>query len=258
MKLFDTHTHLQDDRIWDQHERIISNALDAGVQVMVCCGSCEDDWERVYYLSKKFPQNIIPAYGLHPWYISKRTQNWKSKLVDMLIDTPIAAVGEIGLDHAIEDRDDGDQRRVFIDQLEIAAKLKRPVSIHCRKAWLELQKCLKCLHSSFYGGVVHSYSGSSELIPELIKSGLMISFSGSITYERNRRAREALLRVPEDKLLIETDTPDIPCQGRTGFNEPFFLSDTLKTIAGIINQPVGAVARRTYENGVKMFLRGML
>ncbi len=253
MKIFDTHNHLQDDRIWDQHERIVSNAIDAGVQVMVCCGSCEDDWERVYYLSRKFPHNIIPAYGLHPWYIGKRTPNWKSKLEKMLIDTPIAAIGEIGLDHAIENRNDDDQRQIFIDQLEMAAKFKRPVSIHCRKAWLEIQKCLKSLNTPFFSGVIHSYSGSPELIHELTNYGLMISFSGSITYERNRRARQALLHVPEDKLLIETDAPDIPCQGRMGFNEPSFLSDTVMAIAGILNEPPDAVAGRTFENGAKLF-----
>lgn len=255
MKLFDTHTHLQDDRIWDQHENVVSRALDAGVQVMVCCGSCEDDWERVHLLSKKFPANIIPAYGLHPWYIGKRSQNWKSKLEQLLIDTPIAVVGEIGLDHTITNFSEVDQRQVFIEQLEIAVKLKRPVSIHCRKAWLELQKCLSHLNMSFFSGVIHSYSGSPELINELIKYGLLISFSGSITYERNRKARQALLHVPEDKLLIESDAPDIPCQGRTGFNEPSFISDTVMSIAGILNQPPAAVAQRTFENAGRIFHR---
>jgi TatD DNase family protein len=253
MKLFDTHTHLQDDRIWDQHESIISRALDAGVQVMVCCGSCEDDWERVYYLSRKFPKNIIPAYGLHPWYISNRTKKWKSKLEEMLMETPTAAVGEIGLDHAIVNRNDSDQRQIFIEQLQMATALKRPVSIHCRKAWLELQKCIIDLHSPLYGGAIHSYSGSSELIPEFIKNGLMISFSGSITYGQNRKARQALLHVPEDKLLIETDAPDILCQGRTGLNEPSFLNDTIVTIAGLLNQQVNAIAQKTFENGTKLF-----
>lgn len=254
MQLFDSHVHLQDDRIWMDHDALISRASDAGVSYMVCCGSCEDDWERVSALAKKYSQ-IIPAFGLHPLYVSTRSDKWLVRLEKILLRHPAAAVGEIGIDHTLEVRTDTEQCVVFTEQLRLATKLRRPVSIHCRKAWFVLQSTLKNLAGIPYGGVVHSYSGSPELVSELLKYGLSISFSGSVTNERNRRVRQSAAIVPIDKLLVETDSPDLLPQGRTGMNEPSFLIDIISTISSIKDVATDLLARKTYENGMSIFNR---
>lgn len=252
MRLFDSHTHLQDTRVWNNLDVLIERASEAGVSALVCCGSCEDDWGRVLEISQKYPQ-VIPAFGIHPWYISERSNQWHEKLEKILIEVPHAAVGEIGLDHTIENRNDEEQKSVFTNQLQIAIRLKRPVSIHCRKAWQDLLSSLKKVNGLSDGGAVHSYSGSPDIIPELVKYGLSVSFSGSLTYENNRKARRSVIKVPLQKLLIETDTPDISPQSRPDINEPSFLADTVAVLSEIMHMSKETVAEKTFENGMRLF-----
>jgi TatD DNase family protein len=136
MRLFDSHCHLQDERVFARAGEIIARARDAGVVRMLCCGTRESDWDTIKTLSGRFPE-IVPAFGLHPWHVRERSAEWQKELEKHLAETPGAAVGEIGLDHAIEPRNDEDQASVFLAQLKLARKLKRPVSIHCRRAWAQ-------------------------------------------------------------------------------------------------------------------------
>ena len=254
MQLFDSHAHLQDGRFLTNHEALISRASDAGVSFIVCCGCCENDWERVSELATEYPQ-IIPAFGLHPLYVSARSDRWLLRLEEILSHYPAAAVGEIGIDHTLNFRNDAEQFAAFTDQLHLATRLKRPVSIHCRKAWLDLQSALKLVSGVPYGGVLHSYSGSPELVNELLKYGLSISFSGSVTNDRNRKARQSAGIVPLDKLLVETDSPDLLPHGRNGVNEPSYLIDIISSISSVKGLDVEVIAQKTFNNGISIFKR---
>jgi TatD DNase family protein len=252
MILFDTHCHLQDKRIFSDIESIISRAQKAGVEGMLCCGSSEDDWGVVLEISKKYGF-IKPAFGIHPWYVSKRSDKWFETLVDLLIRTPDASIGEIGLDHTLSIRNDGEQLIVFKQQLQLATRLQRPVSIHCRKAWGDLQKVLNQEQGLPSGGAVHSYSGAPDLIRTLIGYGLSISFSGSITNLNNKKVRESVLSVPSDYLLIESDSPDIPSAGFSGNNEPANICSIVNTIASLKNRTPEEIAEITFNNGMGLF-----
>jgi TatD DNase family protein len=222
MRLFDTHCHLQDTRIESRIAGIVDRAREAGVVRMLCCGTKEQDWDAVKRLSERFPE-IVPAFGLHPWYIRERTGSWLERLEKLLREAPSAAVGEIGLDHAVENRDDKDQNAVFLAQLKLARKLERPVSLHCRKAWGTLIDILQKQCGTPDGGAVHSYSGPPDLVPRLQSMNVSLSFSGSVVHDRNRRGRLSLAAVSEEFLLVETDSPDIPLPGvEPGANEPAF------------------------------------
>ena len=135
---------------------------------------------------------MIPAFGLHPWYIDGRSEKWLFRLEEMLRSFPSAAVGEIGLDHAIDRVNNSGQLDVFSAQIDLAARYKRPVSIHCRKAWGDLISVFEERDHVFQGGVIHSYSGSAELVDRLENLGFYISFSGSVTFKRNRKAQESV------------------------------------------------------------------
>jgi TatD DNase family protein len=219
---------------------------------MLCCGSSEQDWEAVKVLSSKCPE-IIPAFGVHPWYIKARSNEWLKILETLLVGLPIAAVGEIGLDHALDDRNDEDQASVFIGQLKLAQKLGRPVSIHCRRAWADLATILK-RYGLPDGGVIHSYSGAPDLVPQFEKTGASISFSGSITYDRNKRGRGSAVVVSEDRLLIETDSPDIAPRGvAEGENEPANVVKVAETLAELRGKTIEEISELTYRNACGIF-----
>ena len=138
-------------------------------------------------------------------------------------------------------------------QLELALRFGRPVSIHCRKAWAAFLSVLKRFGRLPAGGIVHSYSGPPELIPELIGYNLSFSFSGSITRQGNKRGKKSLAAVPLERLLIETDSPDMPPEGVTGGSELAHLHLVAESIASFFCRPVDQIARVTSENAGRIF-----
>lgn len=257
MKLFDAHCHLQDERLREGLDKVIRRAEEAGVVEMVCCGSSEADWPRALDISRRVP-GCIPAFGIHPWYASSRTVDWKTEMVNLLSAIPSAGVGEIGLDHAIKSRNDDDQMAVFMEQLDIARSLGRPVSIHCRRAWEVLIHALNAVPGLPAGFVVHSYSGSAELVEQLARLGGYFSFSGTITRSGNTRGHRSARSVPIDRLLIETDAPDLmpvlENASATGPNEPANLALVLRAVSALRNMTPEETAEITRRNARRLFL----
>lgn len=255
MRIADSHCHLQDERIAPEIEAVLGRAAAAGVRMFVCCGSAEADWNAVAAISAR--PGVIACYGLHPWYIRERTPAWRETLASMLRSDSRSAVGEIGLDHAIADRDEVDQMRVFVEQLHLAAELGRPASIHCRKAWGAILPALREVRPTA-GFVIHSYSGSRELIGQIADLGGFFSFSGTVTWSRNRRAHETAAAVPVDRLLVETDSPDLPPAPEDGcaqsaVNEPANLPRVLRAIAALRGMEPEELATVTWANTTRLF-----
>lgn len=251
--LFDTHCHLQDRRLHGTLQGTIEQAQECGVRTMVCCGTCEEDWSAVLELAQRY-SCIIPALGLHPWFCADRSSRWRARLYDLLCENPNCAVGEIGLDFAYPEPKE-EQLEVFREQLFLAAELGRPVSVHCRNAWGAL---LTLLRSNDYPPhlhmVIHSYSGSPELVPQLESFGVSLSFSGSVTREKNRRVRRAVQAVRSTRLLIETDAPDLSPAGFGRVNTPSSLPLTAQTVALLRRVPVDEIAAITAANAAAIFM----
>ena len=258
MQLVDTHCHLQDERLSAFIDAVLVRARATGVCLMVCCGTGEKDWLQLDRLAAGNP-DILPAWGLHPWFIADRSPHWLETLRQLLEAHPKAPVGEVGLDHAIDEASYADQESVFRSQLELAIELKRPVSIHCRRAWSALIDVLTSLPALPRGFVVHSFSGSVEMIDPLVKLGACFSFSGSITLSGNKRAHKSAAAVPADRLLIETDAPDMPpvidgVRNADLPNEPANLVYVIEKIAALRGLTPGAVASITTANARRIFV----
>jgi TatD DNase family protein len=254
MVLFDTHCHLQDMRIKHDIEGVIDRSIAAGVTTMLCCGSTENDWPEVLAIADQY-SCVLPAIGLHPWFVASRSTNWLSYLEELLRSDPTIAIGEIGLDHTVEMRNDAEQMTVFYEQLKLAQKLKRPVSMHCRRAWGSLLQYLRSEKSAYHDIVIHSYSGPVDLVKELEHFGIMFSFSGSITYEDNLRGRASAKAVHLKHLVLETDSPDMQPVNYQGVNEPSTLPSVAGTLAVLRAIPIEEIAATTTVNA-KAFFHG--
>ena len=255
MRLFDAHCHLQDPRILDRIRELIQNWKKARGGFMVCCATREEDWNTVKELADCH-QEIIPSLGIHPWYVQSVSKGWEAALEDALTATP-AGVGEIGLDFAVPSPDRKLQETLFIRQLEMARELGRPVSVHIRKAWDALIRIMKSLGPLKSGGLIHAYSGPSDLIPQLERFGFSISFSGSLAIPGNKKSPKALRAVSPERLLMETDAPFIlprlpETQGET-MNQPAFLRYYLERAAIILDTSPEKLADLTHENGCRLF-----
>jgi TatD DNase family protein len=205
IRYFDAHNHLQDDWLAPYLGEVISSLEEIGVRRAVVNGTLESDWEAVASLAHRHPW-VIPSYGLHPWYIARRTPQWRERLTACL-DSGTCGVGEIGLDRWLEGLDFEDQKSVFTDQLALAAERNLPVSIHCLKAWGPLLEILQNRLLPARGFLLHSYGGSLEMVPEFAKLGGYFSFSGYFLAEKNTVKREVFRQMPVDRLLVETDAP---------------------------------------------------
>jgi TatD DNase family protein len=257
MKLFDAHAHLQDPRLTAHLPQAMADAQAASIERFACCGTSESDWKDVANQASHYP-GIIPSFGLHPWYTRTRSADWLARLTTLLEATPAAGVGEIGLDHAIEDLDIEDQNAVFASQWALATRLNRPASIHCRRAWDVLLRFLQITPAPPRGFLIHSFSGSVDMISALAAKGAFFSFSGAITLSNNRRGHAAAAAVPPDRLLIETDAPDIPPYipgtGRPTLTEPGHLIHVLQAVATLRNLSASDLADLTWRNACRFFL----
>lgn len=262
MRLFDAHNHLQDERFDADRAEVARRAVAAGVERCVVNATTEADWGKVVDTANRVP-GVIPSFGLHPWWIGQRSEGWRLAL-DRALSARRAAVGEIGLDHALEDRNDADQEAVFLHQLDVSRRRRLPVSIHCRRAWGRLLDLLRDAGPHPVGMVLHSYSGGANLADELAALNAYFSFSGSLTLPNNRRGPEALRAVPLDRLLLETDAPDIPpAEVRAAAEagrprcEPAHLRYTLAAAARHLEVSEADLARVTWDNATRLF-RGLL
>lgn len=239
--LVDSHIHLQDPVFQSGLAEHMQRARAEGVGNFVCNGSSEEDWTAVGRLAMENPR-VIPCFGLHPWYVGSRSAAWYDILEHNLRSRP-SAVGEIGLDCWIEPRDELAQEEVFLAQWRLARQLDLPVMVHCLRAWGWLMNLLKREPIPSRGFMLHAYGGSAELVHPLLDQGAYFSFAGTVLSENRYKAREALKRIPRNRLFLETDAPDL--MPPPGFC-PYRLNDAEGKLR---NHPanLGAIARGVSE-----------
>lgn len=205
--LIDIHNHLQDPEFSNRLDEVLDQATSLGIAGQVINGSEESDWERVLELCSRF-QVGVPCLGLHPWYVSRRSPQWLQHLEKLLISSG-GAIGEIGLDRWIEPRDETAQEEVFRAQLDLARRLNRPAMIHCLRAWGWMMDVLQSEPPLPAGMLFHAFGGPAELIAPLIERGAYFSFGGNVLEGKRLKMQAALKAIPVDRLLVESDAPDL-------------------------------------------------
>ncbi|MCX8157991.1 MAG: TatD family hydrolase [Verrucomicrobiae bacterium] len=255
--LVDVHLHLQDDFLSARLDEILHLARTAGVQGFINNGAEESDWPQVLAQSRAHPA-IVPCFGLHPWYVGARSPQWLETLEQHLDAVP-SAVGEIGLDRWKEPRDEAAQEEVFRAQLAVARRRRLPAMIHCVRAWGWLMDVLRDEPPLPAGFLLHAYGGPAELIQPLAEMGAYFSYGGSTLDERKKLRRETLPLIPPDRLLLETDAPDMPpppphclrpLQDQHGrrVNEPANLRPILRGVAALLGMSEEALAQQLWQN----------
>ena len=213
---------------------------------MMCNGTNPDDWDNVLALAAGH-KGIVPCFGLHPWFVDKARAGWLELLEDHLTRAP-SCVGEIGLDHAVE-ADPVKQEEAFRAQLQLAKKLKRPVSIHCVRAWGRLLAVLKEEQPPSF--MLHAYGGPPEMVNSLARLGAYFSFSGGMMNPRREKMRRALLTAPPKRLLFETESQEPDALRRQ--SGPQGLGDVIRAAADALGQSPESLSELSWRNA-KIFL----
>jgi TatD DNase family protein len=256
MRIFDAHCHLHDERLAPSLEDAMTRARNAGVAGYFNCSATEGGWGEVTRFAETH-REVIPAFGLHPWYIPEAGKDWLERLKGFLA-RPQSAVGEIGLDQVVTGNVSmAIQEEVFRMQLALALELDVPANIHCRKAWEPLIRNLRRVWKKGKPFVIHSFSGTTDTIPPLAELGAYFSFSGSLTRSHNTRAHKSIKAVPRDRLLVETDAPDIPPEidHKIDYqtpNEPQNIIRVIEKAAELLGVNIEEIASVTWENACRM------
>lgn len=201
--IFDSHAHYDDERFDSDRDELIAGLSEKGVCAVMNIGcNLERSAESVAF-ARKYPM-FYAAVGVHPEDADNLPEDYISQLEEMAGFEKVVAIGEIGLDYHYEGYNRESQLEAFKKQLELAERLNLPVIIHSRDA---VEDTMKILREYKPRGVVHCFSGSAETAKEILSLGMYISFTGVLTFKNARRALEALAVIPEDRLLLETDSP---------------------------------------------------
>lgn len=234
MNYVDSHVHLQE---CSQPELVLQQAVAAGVKTFVCNAIAESDWPKVMDLGEKHPE-VRVCLGIHPMSMLDLHKGWDKHLEILLRKNPQFMVGETGLDKTLPKFER--QQEVFAKQLLLAQKLRRPVHLHCYKAWPEMMTALRSCHLEA-GFIMHSHHGDASLIPELVERGAYLSYSTLLEREECKKVRECLRATPANRLLIESDAPDLA-------SSPTEIPRLLRNMAKIRNENPEILSRQIRQN----------
>ncbi|MEI7481609.1 MAG: TatD family hydrolase [Elusimicrobiota bacterium] len=240
IRLFDAHNH-------PSNYSGLAKSADGGVKACLCNGTGPEDWESVLALAASH-KGIIPCFGLHPWSLNKAGDGWLELLEDFLTRAP-SCVGEIGLDYSI-DAEPGRQEEAFRAQLQLAKKLKRPISIHCVRAWGRLLAILKEEQPPAF--MLHAYGGPAEMVSGLSRLGAYFSFSGEMMNPRREKMRRALLTAPPKRLLFESESPESDAKFQD-LTPSEGLAGVIRAAALALGQSSESLGEQSWRNA-KIFL----
>ncbi|OGF99681.1 hypothetical protein A2153_00485 [Candidatus Gottesmanbacteria bacterium RBG_16_38_7b] len=261
--LIDTHCHLNFKAFKKDLDEVIVRAKESGVAKIIIPGAKIDSSRRAVEIAGKY-DGIYAAVGTHPHHAGEDLDT--DTLVLLTRDKKTVAVGEIGLDHyryknypQLTEIEKDKQVTLFIEQLKIAERFNLPVIIHCRAAQEQLLKTLNNFlkKGGQVRGVFHCFEGTADYLDRVLELDFYIGFDGNITYPENKSLAGLVKRVPQNRLLLETDAPFLtPLPFRGTRNEPAYLTETAEFIAGILKIKSEDLANKTNENADRLFFVG--
>jgi len=249
--LFDSHCHLTDQRFHDDVDAVVANAAAAGVARMITVSSTPDDSENAIRLAERY-ENIWTTTGIHPHSVADVGRDAIARVADLAERPKVVALGETGLDYYYDNSPRDVQREVFRRQLALAKKVDLPVIVHTRDADGDTEELLKQVAPT--RGVLHCFTSSDKLAEFAVSIGFFISFSGIVTFPNAKALAEIARRIPTDRILVETDCPYLaPVPHRGKRNEPSFVADTARFVAGLRGISVDELAAQTSANFDRLF-----
>ena len=258
MKFFDSHAHLDDEKFNEDREHLIKEIKESGIDKFISAGYSLEGSKRGIELANKY-DFIYTTSGISPNDIPQTEEElWITleKIEKMAKENKkVLAIGEIGLDYywEKEERMKELQKIAFIEQIKIANKLNLPIVIHTREAVMDTIKILK-ENPVKNKGIFHCCPLNRELVKEALKLGFYISFAGPITFKNSKNANEIIETVPNDKILIETDSPYLaPEPVRGTRNNPINVKYIAQKIADVKKLSLEEIAGITYENAERIF-----
>ncbi len=248
--IFDTHAHYYDEKFDGIREEILCSMPKNNVGGIINCGVDIETSKISVSLAEKYPF-CYAAAGIHPESVDNDTVLDSDSLVKILKNDKVVAVGEIGLDYYWDIEFMENQRRLFEQQLVLANELSMPVIIHDRDAHRLTLELIKKHKSK---GVLHCFSGSTEMADEIIKLGMYIGIGGVVTFKNARKICEVVKEIPIERILLETDAPYMsPEPFRGKINNSAYITHVAEKISEIKGIPYNKILEITTNNAKTLF-----
>jgi TatD DNase family protein len=249
--LVDSHCHIDFPELADDIAGVLERMASNGVTHALCVSVNLEDFPRVLKLAREH-SNVFASAGVHPDHTGAEPS--ESELRSAAIENRVVAIGETGLDYYRASGDLEFQRERFRRHIRVARALGKPLIIHCRQAADDLLRIMQEEGAAEAGGVMHCFTESWDVAARAMAMNFYISFSGIVTFRNAEALRQVALRVPLDRMLVETDSPylaPVPYRGKT--NEPAFVRHVAEAIAGLRAVPLDQIAAATTANFAKLF-----
>jgi TatD DNase family protein len=251
--LFDSHAHYDDEKFVEDRYEVIERAHKNGVAYILNVAADLTSAMASIALAQEF-QYVFCAVGVHPHNVGNLDDNTIAALADFARNEKVVAIGEIGLDYFYDNAPREAQKVWFSKQINLARTLKLPVIVHDRDAHEDSMNIIKNENAKEVGGVFHCYSGSVEMVKELLKYNFYISIGGAVTFKNAKTIIEVAKYIPNDRLLIETDCPYMTPEPHRGKrNDSGYMKLVAEKIAQIKGITFEEVASLTTNNAKTLF-----
>lgn len=256
--MFDSHAHYDDEKFNPDRDEIIHTAHMSGVNYILNASSDIKSSLMSVELARRHGF-VYASVGIHPHEVGNCTRDDIASIEEMVLNnSKIVAIGEIGLDYYYDHSPREKQQHWFAEQIRLAGKLKLPVIIHDRDAHEDTLKIMRECNAGEYGGVMHCYSGSPEMLKSVFDNNMYISIGGPVTFKNAKRVIDVVKCAPLERILVETDSPYLapePFRGKR--NDSSLLRYIVHKIAEIKGVSFEEVREITTENAMKVFgIRG--
>lgn len=254
--LIDTHAHLDDEKFQDDLESVLNKARQVGLERIITIATTATDSQACIELAEKYPDILKATVGIQPNNVAEAQPDDWDKVVQLVDDSCVVALGETGLDRYWDFTPFDQQEDYFARHLELARKKNLPVVIHCREAEADVVRMLKDDYERHgpVQGVMHSFVGDRETMDACLSMGLFISFAGMLTFKKAQEIRDVAVHVPLDRVVVETDSPYLaPVPKRGKRNEPAYVEHTARFLAELLEIEFEQLAQQTTLNANQLF-----
>lgn len=251
--IFDSHAHYNDERFKEDLDEVLSSMKENNVGYIMNACSSVGEFSEIRRIIEKYPF-VYGAAGVHPHEAAEMTEEALGQIAEFLNYPKIKAIGEIGLDYFYDNSPRDVQKYWFAKQVDLAVELNMPVIIHDRDAHKDTMDILKEHDVKAVGGAFHCYTGSAEMVKDVLDMNMYIAFGGAITFKKAVKPVEAVRAVPIERMLIETDCPYLTPEPHRGKrNSSLYIHYVAEKIAEIKGIEVEEVIEKTTENAIKCF-----
>jgi TatD DNase family protein len=248
----DTHAHLDFESFDEDRDAVIQRAIENDIAAIITIGTNLASSQKAVQFAQNYA-SLFAAVGIHPSDCAEAVDSDYTMIEKLAKSEKVVAIGEIGLDYYRMYTDKETQKKAFLRQIALARKLNLPVIVHTRESLKDALDILIKEKATDVSGVLHSFSGTPELLKEVLNTNFYVSFTGGVTFKKST-VLDLVAQTPVERMLLETDSPFITPEPHRGKrNEPAFLTYTAQKIAEIKGLKLEELAEITKENARHLF-----